>query len=152
MLVYIIDGFNLVYKVPSLKKSVNPRKALINYIQDNGLTGSRNNKVIVVFDGFKNLDDTFYGCEVVFSGERKADDIIKNKVKNAHNKRQIVVVSDDREIIDSIKAEGAVSISVFGFIKKKHKKEKEGIDNKDISYSLQREITEDLRKHYESNS
>ena len=98
MLRYIIDAFNLVHRVKSLKNSDTPHRDLIRYIRTNKLTGSKNNKVIVVFDGRIN-DDALRekgDFEVVFSGQISADEIIKkrvDKIKNKSAKEQGVVVS-----------------------------------------------------------
>jgi predicted RNA-binding protein with PIN domain len=144
--VYIIDGFNLVHKVPALKKSGSPHTDLIQYIRRNKFTGSRNNKVIIVFDGgidWEAKKEKEY--QIVFSADRSADDIIKSRISAAKNKAQIVVVSDDREIRDHAKRERVTLLRIHEFIKKNSKAEKRE-ENKDISYSLQREITEEMRK------
>jgi len=145
MLVYIIDGFNVVHKVCALKASPNPWQDLISYIRQKKLTGSKNNKVCIVFDGNPRLDAlSERQFQILFSCEKDADSIIKEKIQKAKNKRQIVIVSDDREIRSFAKAQGANLLSVADFIKVKQKQTKE--PDKDISYSLQREITEELRK------
>jgi len=147
MLVYIIDGFNLIHKVPKLKNSSFPQKALVDYIRLNKLTGSRNNQVVIVFDGYMPAGITAKeaGFKILFSAAKSADELIKSKVASTRQKSEVVVVSDDRQIKDFIKLQGARSLGTLDFIKKKPKKMPvEG--DKDISYSLQYEITEDLRK------
>jgi len=145
MLAYIIDGFNLIHKIPVLKNSNNPHWGLIQFIKVNKLTGSRNNKVIVVFDGGPNSEaagETDF--EVVFSQNKSADEIIEAILKRAKNKGETIVVSDDREIRSFVKREGAKSCRTTDFIKIKDKEKKE--EDKEISYSLQNEITEEMRK------
>src|SRR3990167_8989179 len=101
MLVYIIDGYNLTHKIAALKKSAAPQRDLITYIQKNRLTGSPNNKVIIVFDG--NLDASlrreFGFCELIGSADKSADEVIKKKVLTLKPRSEVVVVTDDREII-----------------------------------------------------
>ncbi|MDD3296725.1 MAG: NYN domain-containing protein [Candidatus Omnitrophica bacterium] len=145
MLVYIIDGFNLVHRVKNLKNSVEPHCSLIRYIRMNKLTGSRNNKVIIVFDGSYNLAafQERGDYELFFSQNLSADELIHKKLKSLLNKSQVVVVSDDREIRDFTKREGARSLRINEFIKIKQPDVSEA---KDIDYSLQREITEEMRK------
>lgn len=147
MLLYIIDGFNVIYKIPDLRDSADPRSELIAYIRKNRLTGSRNNRVIIVFDGKADMNLREQEFTVLFSDDRTADDIIKGKVSRMKNKKQAMVVSDDMEIRTTVKSEGANILSVADFvkIKKKTHQAKEDI-TKDISYSLQREITEELSK------
>lgn len=143
MLVYIIDGYNLLHKIPALKNSTTPCKDLIHNIKKGKLTGSKNNKVIVIFDGSIRDELKESDFEVVFSYDKSADEIIKRRVEKIKNKSEVIVVSDDREIRDAVKKEGAVSLRTFEFIKPKGKVVESG---KEISYSLQREITEELRK------
>ena len=145
MLAYIIDGFNLIHRLKQLKTSNTPHRDLIRYIRTNKLTGSRNNKVVVVFDGKTNSDaiQEKGGFELVFSGEVSADEIIKQRVRKIKNKSETIVVSDDRQIRDAIKREGAKSLRIADFTKTKKKSEE---SEKDISYTTQYEITEELRK------
>lgn len=150
MLVYIIDGFNLVHKVPALKESDTPHLDLIRYIEINKFTGSRNNKVIIVFDGSINHQAQRQGYfEVIFSGSITADEIIKRKVDSIKNKSQVRVVSDDREIIDYVKGAGAAAVKTQDFTVKKSIEKNintAAVSDKNISYSLQKEITDDMRK------
>ena len=147
MLVYIIDAFNLIHKVPELKASGTPHRALIGYLRRRRLTGSSNNRVIIVFDGnmVSDIGRVESGFEIFFSGQGSADDIIKSKVSGIKGKSEVIVVSDDRQIRDSIRSQGARALHILEFVKSKTKKKKEP-DTKDISYSLQQEITEELRK------
>jgi len=144
MLVYLIDAFNLVHKVESLVDSFAPHKDLISYLKINKLCGSRNNKVIVVFDGYPPRDFVEREFDTVFSFDKTADDVIKAKVDEAANKKQIVVVTNDRQIRDYVKRQGAVVCKTDEFTKKKSKR-KRIQESKDISYSIQEEITEELR-------
>ena len=145
MLVYIIDGFNLIHKIESLKKSDTPHRDLIHYIRGNKLTGSRNNKVIIVFDGKPNFEAERIALEfeIIFSQGLSADEIIKRRVKRIKNKSGVIVVSDDREIRSAIKGEGAKSCRIDDFIKPRKKAQTR---EKEISYTLQKEITEEMRK------
>ena len=144
MLVYIIDGFNVVHKIPQVKQSSTPHQDLIHYIKKNKLTGSKNNKVIVVFDGgFRDLNEKEF--EVIFSGQASADALIKKRLDKIKIKSEVIVVSDDKQIREfTIKAR-AKSYRVQAFLEPKVKSEKKE-PAKDISYPLQREITEEMRK------
>jgi predicted RNA-binding protein with PIN domain len=149
MLLYIIDGFNLVHKIPSVKKSNIPQLELIHYIKNHKLTGSRNNKVVVVFDGSLQIEAKREAeFEVVFSGGRSADDLIKARIDKIKSSKyplsELIVVSDDREIRDYAKKQGVVSERAVDFIKPANTAVSE--DSKDISYPLQKEITDELRK------
>ena len=155
MLWYIIDGWNLINKVPPIKTSPSPRRELITFIKKNKLTGSKNNKVSIVFDGKMNIREyeSEKEFEIIFSGERKADEVIISMVENHRNRKEIVVVSDDRQIIDFAKKEKANILKVTEFLRRgKRRVIKRGENPKPISYSLQREITEELRKIWLKNS
>jgi len=149
MLLYIIDGFNLVHKIPSVKKSDVPQLELIHYIKQHKLTGSANNKVVVFFDGSIQPEAARESeFEVRFSAERSADDLIKARIDKLKNAKypllEVIVISDDREIRDYAKKQGAVSQRAVDFIKSFPKTAKD--DSKEISYPLQKEITDELRR------
>lgn len=150
MITYLIDGFNLVHKIPAVKKSSFPRRDLIQFIKKKGLTGSRNNKVIIVYDGHDNdevgLEKEF---TVLFSKDRTADAVIKDKLQRAKNKSQIIVVSDDREVRDAAGIEGAKSCRIHEFLRRKPAKEVS--DDKYISCSEAIEINEELEKIWKVN-
>ena len=151
MLRYIIDGWNLIYKIPSVKNSLSPKRDFILFIKHRRLTGSKNNKVTIVFDG--KIDTELISSEkefeITFSDERSADDIIRVKVTNSKNKRQLVVVSDDREVLDQAKIEGALTMKVKEFLNKPDKAKNKAphfkSNDKEISYSLRKKITDELR-------
>ncbi|MCF7873403.1 MAG: NYN domain-containing protein [Candidatus Omnitrophica bacterium] len=146
MLQFIIDGYNFVHKIPKIKDSSTPCSDLLFLIYKNKLTGSTNNSVWVIFDGGRPpYPINNFQYKVLFSGGEIADNLIIKKVKQVKNKKQILVVTDDRQLAYRAKTLGAGAISVNKFMskaKKSQKKEK----TKDISYSLQREITEELKK------
>ena len=145
MLVYIIDGFNLIYQVASLKNSNIPHQALITYIRKNKLTGSRNNRVLIVFDGGFDLEaiEQRGRFEILFSGESTADSLIKKRLSGMKNKKEIVIVSDDRELRDAAKTEGARSCRIADFIRVKTEPKEH---QKEISPTLAHEITQEMRK------
>lgn len=118
---YIIDGYNAIYKIPSLKdRSLQEaREGLIRFIKDNALCGSAKNKVTVVFDGkadvvagldYNSLKES--GIKVIFTRDETADDKIKKLVDEYSNPKQVVVVTDDRDILYYSRAAGAAVVSV----------------------------------------
>lgn len=148
MLWFIIDGWNLSYKLRLNKESF-PCLSLINFIKNRRLTGSLRNKVTIVFDG--KMKDLFREeeYEIIFSYDKSADEIIKSMVENALNKKIIIVVSDDREIKDFAKRNRVKSISTEEFLAKDRTKKKNvEVDGKekDIDYRLKNKITDELRK------
>ena len=151
MLWYIIDGWNLVHKIPSIKGKPFAWKELIFFIKRNRLTGSRNNKVTIVFDGTTDLDSIREEkeFEIIFSQDKSADEIINSKVSSYKNKSLVCVISDDRQIISHTRTCGASFLRSSQFLKIKKKKSsgKESEEaSKDISYTTKRQITEELRR------
>jgi predicted RNA-binding protein with PIN domain len=145
MLTYLIDAFNVIHRVPHLRDHEKPHFNLIAYMRKNGLTGSDVNKVIVVFDGHPvdGLSDPVY--QTLFSFSTTADAVIKRKLDSFTDRRSVVVVSDDRAIRDYAKKSGAQSLRTGDFLSKTKATPIDG-DMKNISYTLQREITEEMRK------
>jgi len=150
MLVFIIDAFNLAHRVPALRKSPNPCRDIVNFIYTHRLTGSMRNRVIVVFDGKSSYDvrPAQPNCSVLFSFSESADDVIVKQLRRFANKSEVVVVSDDRQIRDQARHMGARLCRISDFIRPKTRRHNRGQSesNKDISHSLQREITEELRR------
>ena len=148
MLWYIIDGWNVIHKIPALKNSPSIREDFIYFLKKHHLTGSRNNRVTIVFDGRidLNLKESERQFEIVFGGTKSADEIICNRVSAHSNKRNIIVVSDDNEIINYIKGQGASSVRTKEFLGRKDKKRLKKRDSKEISYTIKKEITDELRK------
>jgi predicted RNA-binding protein with PIN domain len=100
---YILDGYNIIYKVSAFQKSSGQksRDTLINYIKTRKPQGSPKNKVTLVFDGAIDVIEypqNSYPVEVIFSREMSADEYILRLIKKSPNPKVIIVVSDDREI------------------------------------------------------
>ncbi|MFO8053463.1 MAG: NYN domain-containing protein, partial [Candidatus Omnitrophota bacterium] len=99
MLQFIIDGYNLVHKISNIKDSFSPCSELIFFIYKNKLTGSFNNDVWIVFDGGRPpYPINNFRYKIIFSGQESADDRIIKKTEQVKNKKQIVVVTDDRQL------------------------------------------------------
>ena len=146
MLVYLIDAFNVIHQISGFTGSLTPRNDFVNYIQKNNLTGSARNKVMVVFDGYPPVSDHPCGqYDIVFSCGLTADDVIKKRVGNYKNKSELIVVTDDREIRGYVKSLGAGLLSVADFLNKARKSGPTH-SHEDVSDSLKREITEEMRK------
>ncbi|OGX27333.1 MAG: hypothetical protein A2787_04665 [Omnitrophica WOR_2 bacterium RIFCSPHIGHO2_01_FULL_48_9] len=82
--------------------------------------GSAKNSVTVVFDGKPGMwgAPASATVKVIFATEESADDKIKDIVRQAQNKKQIVVVTDDRDIKYAVRALGATVMSVADFLTK----------------------------------
>lgn len=151
---FIIDGYNLI-KHPLLaaqaKNSPSDRSALLNYIRFNKLTGSPKNSVTVVFDGYPDsyepANDT--DISVVFSRMISADDKIRKLVEESGNRKQIVVVSNDREIQSMAKMLGATVVGIETFVRYDKKAEiarKNLESDPKLTFAQMQKINDELRK------
>lgn len=114
----IIDGYNLIRQSDSLKRFEgisleSGRNELIRRISL--YKKSRGHRITIVFDGWASGPlmeerDREGGIDIIYSrrGE-KADEVIKRMVKKGEE--EIVVVTSDRSIADSISRNGGVAIS-----------------------------------------
>ena len=109
----IIDGYNLLHQLPSLKgKGIDrAREELIRKLE---IKRKSFDGILIVFDGERgnlgrNLSEE--KIKVIFSGELSADDYIKRIVKNSKTPQKITVVTDDREIKDFVKLYGTHLLS-----------------------------------------
>jgi len=112
---YIIDGFNLGFKLPSAARRLkqgDTEKAIpiiLAFIQSR--YAAAGHKTIVVFDGQQGLYPQRLGyahIQIKFSkAPQKADDIIRNFVRNLKEARHWTVVSSDLEIMNTARDMGA---------------------------------------------
>jgi hypothetical protein len=80
---------------------LNIQQALADFIKLNKLTGSRNNSVVLVFDGYPPRPEDIpsgNGLLCVFSRGQEADELIKKIVEDSASPENIIVVSDDKEV------------------------------------------------------
>ena len=94
----IIDGNNLIHKIPHLKKLFlkdmeAAQSALIETVKSHNGKGD---KIMVVFDGLGKINKP----EVTYSKDITADEVIRKKIENFSNTRLLKVVSSDHEIIN----------------------------------------------------
>ncbi len=90
----------------------------------------------------------------IFSKEISADDRIREFVRSFKHKKQLIVVTDDKELKFSIRALGARVSCVKDFLdkcsvsteKKNKRKKRDPSDRKYISKSAEHEINEELKK------
>ena len=155
---YIIDGYNIINHTLFLKqkdrKTKEQKHELLNYIKREGLGGSLKNKITVVYDGYPphefNQDKAFtHQIEVIFSRNISADDKIKKIVEESAMRKNIVVVSDDKEVRFIAKSLGAKCAGVEDFIcleSKSQRESKRETLKHELSYSQMHRINQELRK------
>jgi predicted RNA-binding protein with PIN domain len=121
---YIIDGFNLGFKIPSIAEWITKGETdkairlILNFIHTRLF--SKGNQVIVVFDGKHGGHghiQSHQGIQIKFSKKPEtADDIIRNFIRNASDTRLWTVVSSDSEIIYTAQDQGAQAVKSEIFI------------------------------------
>jgi predicted RNA-binding protein with PIN domain len=154
---YIIDGYNLINHplfAKNHKKRVGIQIALLEFIRGKRLTGSLKNRVIVVFDGyfeFPGQQDNPYGIRVIFSQEETADEQIKKLVEASVQPRNIVVVSDDKEVRFTAKALGASALGIEEFMEAKKtaaQQKKPDMLKPELNYTQIAKINQELKKRW----
>lgn len=155
---YIIDAYNLInhpaFK-PVSKSALNIQHALADFIRSNSLTGSKNNTLVLVFDGYPpSLDELpcQNGLLCLFSRTEEADELIKKIVQNSASPKNIVVVSDDKEVQLASRFFHAQICNVKEFIcgKKDNRLENAKLAAVDfkLSYAKMEKVNVELRKKW----
>lgn len=152
---YIIDGYNVINH-PLFnrlhKQTEDQPKGLLTFIKTKRLTGSLKNRIILVFDGYPKsttLDLNDENVTVIYSRRISADEKIKMIIEEQSHRKNIVAVSDDRQICFMAKSLGARSIGIEEFIKAKEKsvdKQKRELLKPELSYSQMHKINQELSK------
>ena len=119
---FLIDGYNLIKRNPALanKRLEEGRQALVTFIERHRPQGSLRNSVTIVFDGQPGIYGvpTVSDVRVVFTEYESADDLIKERVQDSKNKKDIIVVTDDRQLMLYVRNLGAGVMSVREFTSK----------------------------------
>jgi len=115
----IIDGYNVLFEVighdnPNLKQKQlrNERKKFVSRVQS--YSDRMNRPTYVAFDGPKDprpwlgkKEKSEYLTVLFGNNEEEADDVIVELVERESNRGNILVVSEDRELCDSVRDLGA---------------------------------------------
>jgi predicted RNA-binding protein with PIN domain len=148
---YIIDAYNLInHRQFKAKPSVNIQVSLINFLKINRLAGSKNNRIILVFDGFPPANSHLpeeEGLFCIFSRKLEADEIIKRIIEKSSQPENIVVVSDDKEVQTASRMLRARFCAVEEFLLGKRKSivVQDPADEK-LTYSQIQKINNELKK------
>ncbi len=156
---YIIDAFNLInhpaFK-PVSRSVLNIQHALVDFIRLNRLTGSKNNALVLVFDGYPPPAEDIphqNGLLCLFSRRQEADELIKKIIQDSASPKNIVVVSDDKEVQLTSRFLHAQICNVQEFICGK-KNSQSAADTKlaavdfKLSYTKMQKINAELRKKW----
>jgi predicted RNA-binding protein with PIN domain len=151
---YVIDGYNIIHHPlfarRLTKQTKDLRLLLLDFIRTERLCGSARNTVTVVFDGYPDAAFENIGrgdIKIVFSRDQSADEYIRKKVEGFGSPRNLIVVSDDKEIKLFVKAIGVKAMSVEEFIgtKVKPQKNKDESFQDELTFTQKQKINEELR-------
>ena len=118
---YFIDGYNLLHSTDRWDRFPREQRrlCLIKFLEERRPTGSERNRVTIVFDGHGPSLGTIRApfVQILFSGDKDADTVIKERVQEMPNARNAIVVTNDRGIQYVIKRGGAKFLSCEEFLK-----------------------------------
>ena len=100
---YIIDGNNLIGKLPSLKilqkKDKQGSREKLAFMVDNYFS-QKNAKVFLHFDGHPKEPIRINNASIIYSENISADEKIKSQVGKSKNPRNIIVVTSDNNLAE----------------------------------------------------
>lgn len=155
-LLYIVDGYNAIKRSGSFDHKIlkEARNRFLAWLEQERPHGSLRNRLIVVFDGSSEVfglkEPTSF--EVIFTAGESADDKIKKIVADCPGPKEIVVVTDDKDLAFSVRSNGARIMSTDEFLSKGAHAKKEilcpqNVEPKVSLNIVEREkITEELKK------
>ncbi|HKJ45324.1 MAG TPA: NYN domain-containing protein [Balneolales bacterium] len=116
---WLIDGNNLMHQLPDLSgKNLNSsdenRFQVANKV--NHACRIKNTQAKIIYDGPKgSIPINFKKISVVYSNDRKADELIFRHIEKKDANLRWIVVTDDREIISRAKKFGVNVLSIKAF-------------------------------------
>jgi len=152
----ILDGYNIIHKIPQLQNHINhsledARKALATFIITWARTHNNKASISIVFDGrdgIINSSQPLCGIKCIFTKtKQEADDRIISIVRNSQNKKDTTVISDDNYVTNNCKAYGA-TVRPALYLLQEQKAVSNAETEKLIDDNTANEITDMLRKEY----
>ncbi len=121
---YIVDGYNFIHKIPRFAKALREslersRNELILFIR--GYQSAKKINITLVFDGadvgiVDPAHQSSLRLKIFYSNSpEKADPLIKRLIKKTKNKKSVILVSADQELVNYAKNMGATSVSPASF-------------------------------------
>jgi predicted RNA-binding protein with PIN domain len=146
VLYYIIDGYNLMHKIPGLinLELHQAREELLDLIKVYNLCGK--NKVTVVFDGRSDVVAPHHKTKfiVLFSEGESADSLIIRLASKMDNPKNVRVVTDDKSIARKIRQSDARHLSIANFLKKSKNKRKGSANRHNLNQDELEDITQEF--------
>ena len=120
---YIIDAYNLILNIPKFRNALEwnlerARNTLISFIR--AYQSSKKIKITLVFDGdevgYIERPPSTQRLKIIYSKPpQKADPVIKGLIRSAKNKKSLILVSGDNDLIQFSKHQGCLSLSPVEF-------------------------------------
>ncbi|MFH1368695.1 MAG: NYN domain-containing protein [Elusimicrobiota bacterium] len=156
-LFYILDGYNIIKSglIPGFeRKTLEQQRAhLVQLIEKTRPQGSKNNSIMIVFDGSYEMsflhpqkEVTKTGIAVVYSGGESADEKIEEIVLAYPNPADIVIVSNDKGIRRRVGGRGVKHLDVRQFAGR-IAREKESFSASDSGGDMN-DITDEMKKEW----
>ena len=120
---YLIDGHNLIGQLPDISlKDPNDEAKLVQKLI--GFAARQQKRVVVVFDsglpGGKSRLSTG-PVEVIFASQgSNADNVMRERIKQASDPGQWIVVSNDREVLSAARQRRMTTLTSAEFAPKLH--------------------------------
>lgn len=158
---YIVDGYNLIHNIPRFHNFLDSslehaRNALIYFLRS--YLSSRKVKITIVFDGdevgyIEKPPNPSRWLKTIFSKPpEKADPIIKKLIQKTRNKKSLILVSADNELIRFSNQHGVQALSPEEFYQRASKHPNQAqVDQKFNSHISEAEVDEWLKLFGERN-
>jgi len=118
MLHYIIDGNNVIGKIPELfrlQKSDKQRsREQLVYLLQKYFANKKLN-LTLHFDGFANTPLSLTKGKIIYSENKPADFFIRENIERVKNRKNIILVTSDNELVNFGKACGCTITSSKDF-------------------------------------
>jgi len=118
LLTYLIDGNNLIGKIPLLmslqRKDKQASREKLSHILDRYFH-SKKSKVILFFDGFENGKINCSNLKIIYSDKQIADDKIKSFITDSKSTKNYVVITSDANLAQFAKKCSCTIISSDNF-------------------------------------
>lgn len=114
MVIYLIDGNNLIGKIKSVQKKDVSREKLAYMIEKYFI--GKNISAVLYYDGFMKEAIKVSGVDIVYSNKATADEIIKDRIEFEKNPRIITVVTSDSNLQEFAKVCRCEVISSENFV------------------------------------
>jgi predicted RNA-binding protein with PIN domain len=140
---YIIDGNNLIGKIPKLwamqkKDKQSSREGLVFQLER--YFYQKKIKVSLHFDGHQNGHLKGSGIKIIYSENTNADNKIKDEISYSDNPKLITVISSDFNVLDFARVNSCTTKKSEAFAREMNKKDDvedeerltKGIDNNEM--------------------